>query len=84
MNTERHKAVGKPLKAAIVGAGNRGIIYSSFALEKPDELRVVAVAEHGEYHIKNADSKFDIPLPNCCRFCKFNKMTDSINFLHKS
>ncbi|ELT99892.1 hypothetical protein CAPTEDRAFT_177369 [Capitella teleta] len=34
-----------PLKAVVIGAGNRGNNYSDFALDEPDRLKVVAVAE---------------------------------------
>jgi predicted dehydrogenase len=36
------------LKAAVVGFGNRGEIYASFALQNPDLLEIVAVVEPDE------------------------------------
>ena len=35
----------KPITAVVLGAGSRGSIYSGFAREHPDQLRIVAVAE---------------------------------------
>ena len=35
----------KPLKAALVGAGNRGCAYADYALSTPQELSIVAVIE---------------------------------------
>lgn len=35
----------KQLTAAVLGAGSRGEIYASYALQYPDELKIVAVAE---------------------------------------
>lgn len=35
----------KPITAVVLGAGSRGSIYSGFAGEHPDQLRIVAVAE---------------------------------------
>lgn len=34
-----------PIKIAIIGAGNRGNLYSEYALLFPDKLKVIAVAE---------------------------------------
>jgi predicted dehydrogenase len=35
----------KPVTAILIGAGNRGTIYADYALKKPDELKIVAVAD---------------------------------------
>src|SRR3954464_5553556 len=38
--------MSRPLELVLIGAGNRGArAYASYALEHPDELRFVAVAE---------------------------------------
>ena len=34
-----------PLNAVVLGAGNRGSTYGSFAVTYPQELQIVAVAE---------------------------------------
>ncbi|MGI6538030.1 MAG: Gfo/Idh/MocA family oxidoreductase [Caldicoprobacterales bacterium] len=35
----------KPITAIIVGAGHRGILYASYALHYPDQLKIVGVAD---------------------------------------
>ncbi len=35
----------KPVEIAIVGAGNRSLLYAKYATEHPDEMKIVAVAE---------------------------------------
>ncbi len=65
MEKESLNSAGKPLKVALVGAGNRGMVYSAFALEQPGEMKIVAVVEPDEYRRKYAADKFDIPESNC-------------------
>ena len=40
----------KQIKAVCVGAGNRGIIYSRFALKNPDKMKVIAVVDPNALH----------------------------------
>ena len=40
----------KIIKAACVGAGNRGIIYSNYALLNSDRMKLVAVVDPNEHH----------------------------------
>lgn len=40
-----HKPLAKPVKAILIGAGNRGNIYADYALSNPHELNIVAVAD---------------------------------------
>lgn len=40
----------KPVSAVILGAGNRGMGYASFAQAHPHRLRIVGVAEPRRYH----------------------------------
>ncbi len=37
--------MSKPIRAIIVGAGHRALIYASYALERPDKLQIVGVAD---------------------------------------
>ncbi len=37
--------MSKQITAIIVGAGHRAILYSLYALEHPDELKIVGVAD---------------------------------------
>ena len=36
---------GQPLTAVIVGAGHRAVIYANFALQHPDKLKIVGIAD---------------------------------------
>lgn len=38
----------RPLTAVVVGAGHRALLYASYALQHPDELQIVAVADPRE------------------------------------
>jgi len=51
----------QPLTAAIVGAGHRAILYASYALLHPDELRVVAVAEPNDMRRERTADAHDVP-----------------------
>ena len=44
----------KKLKAVIVGFGNRGQIYSEYALSDPDKLEIIAVVEPNDFRLQNA------------------------------
>ncbi|MFZ4775165.1 MAG: Gfo/Idh/MocA family protein [Terrimicrobiaceae bacterium] len=35
----------KPIEVAILGAGNRSVLYAKYAIEHPDRMKIVAVAE---------------------------------------
>lgn len=51
----------KKLRAAVIGAGLRGDVYASYALEHPEELKIVAVAEPDEGRRFLFSEKFHIP-----------------------
>ena len=36
---------GQPLTAVIVGAGHRAVIYANYALQNPDKLKIVGIAD---------------------------------------
>ena len=46
--------MSKPLTGIIVGAGHRALLYASFALENPDKLQIVGVADPIENRRKKA------------------------------
>ena len=48
----------KPITAIIVGAGHRALIYASYALEHPDELKILGVADPDPIRRKHAASVF--------------------------
>lgn len=50
-----------PVTAIVVGAGNRGSRYAAYALEHPDRLNIVAVADPSELHRRSLAEAHDIP-----------------------
>src|SRR5687768_10066988 len=54
-----------PITAVLLGAGNRGAVYSGFALRHPDDIKVVAVAEPRAERRQHIAAQHDIP-PNRC------------------
>ena len=40
-----HRTIEKPVSVILIGAGHRGNIYSNYALQKPDEMNIVAIAD---------------------------------------
>ena len=55
----------RPVTAILVGAGNRGMGYSNYALHNPDELRIIGVAEPSDRRRTIAAETFEIP-PEMC------------------
>jgi predicted dehydrogenase len=55
----------KPLRAVLVGAGHRAVGYGSYALQHPDELQVVGVADPDPVRREAAREKFGFPADNC-------------------
>jgi len=54
------------LEAVVLGAGNRGYsAYAPYALQHPDELRFVAVAEPDEAKRERFAQTYDVPRENC-------------------
>jgi predicted dehydrogenase len=49
------------LKAAVIGAGNRGTVYGKYALKRPHEIQVIAVAEPDEKRRKLYAKHHNIP-----------------------
>jgi predicted dehydrogenase len=55
----------KPLTITLVGAGLRGMKYSGFSLERPAEMKIVAVAEPDEVRRTRCQEKFNIADESC-------------------
>ena len=72
----------KPVTIAIIGAGNRSLVYSEYALQHPDKMRIVAVAEPDEIRRDKAAAKFGIPAEACFEnadiFSRQPKMADAV------
>jgi len=56
-----------PLKAIIVGAGHRSIVYASYAKHHPEELSIVGVADPLELRRKQVAEIYDLPPEHCFR-----------------
>jgi predicted dehydrogenase len=56
----------QPLEAVVIGAGHRGYeAYAPYALEHPDELRFVAVAEPDAARRERFAQRYGVPRENC-------------------
>ena len=55
----------KPLTVTLVGAGLRGMIYSGYALQRPEEMQIVAVADPDEVRRGRCQAKFGIADEQC-------------------
>lgn len=54
----------KPLTAIVLGAGNRGNVYGNYAIEYPDQLNIVGVAEPIPARNERFSQKHSIPDKN--------------------
>lgn len=52
---------GRPITAIVVGAGNRGTVYSNYALEVPSRFKIVGVAEPRDWHRETMAKNHSIP-----------------------
>jgi len=55
----------EPLKVALVGAGNRGTVYSDYALNEPEKMKIEAVVEPDEYRRMFAAKRYGVSESNC-------------------
>ncbi len=55
----------EPIRAVIVGAGHRALVYASYALKHPEELQITGVADPVELRRRQTAEKFNIPAANC-------------------
>ena len=53
------------MKAILIGAGQRGLGYAKFAVNNPDKLEIVGVAEPVEERRNKVKEKYKIPEENC-------------------
>src|SRR5690625_2481244 len=63
-----------PLRVAVVGAGGRSTIYATYALDNPDKMKVVAVADPDDNHAKFLMDEHNIP--QNMRFQSYQELTD--------
>src|SRR5512140_974259 len=50
-NVRRNRGSG-PVTAVVIGAGHRSVLYASYALKHPDELKIVGVVDPNERRAK--------------------------------
>ncbi|MDX2046585.1 MAG: Gfo/Idh/MocA family oxidoreductase [Chitinophagaceae bacterium] len=60
-----HKKLVKPVEAILIGAGHRGTIYASYALENPDELLITGVADPNHLRMSKTAKLHHIPQHHC-------------------
>ncbi|ADY50665.1 oxidoreductase domain protein [Pseudopedobacter saltans DSM 12145] len=44
-----YKPIGRTITAVTIGAGSRGTVYGKYALSRPNELKIVGVADPNQY-----------------------------------
>jgi len=54
----------KHISYIVIGAGNRGNVYATYAFENPSLARIVAVAEPRKYHRETFAKKHSLPADN--------------------
>ncbi len=54
-----------PLKAIVVGAGHRALLYASYAQHYPDELQIVGVADPVAHRREHVARLYDLPAERC-------------------
>lgn len=59
-----HKKPDRPITAITCGAGSRGNVYGNYAVEYPDQLKIVGVAEPIPIRIERYSKKHNIPVAN--------------------
>lgn len=55
----------KPITAIIIGAGHRSVLYASYALKHPDEMKIVGVVDPNDIRRQDAAALHNIPLEYC-------------------
>lgn len=55
----------KKIKAVLLGAGNRGCVYSDYSISNPEELEIIAVIENNGLRLKEAATRYNIAQEFC-------------------
>ncbi|TKG94319.1 Gfo/Idh/MocA family oxidoreductase [Puteibacter caeruleilacunae] len=62
LEKKKRDPLKKPITAVIIGAGSRGwLAYGQYAVNNPDEIKIVGVAEPIPYRRERAAKAFNIP-----------------------
>lgn len=54
----------KKITAAVVGCGDRGNVYASYAIEQPKELEIIAVTDIDSIALNTTGDKYNVPAKN--------------------
>jgi predicted dehydrogenase len=60
-------SASEPVRLALIGAGSRGATYARYALEFPDRVRIVAVAEPNDLRRAHIAASHGIPVERTAR-----------------
>jgi predicted dehydrogenase len=63
----RHIKIKKPVTAILIGAGHRGNIYADYAIQHPDEFKIVGVAEPDSKRSAKIKHKHKLKYSECFR-----------------
>lgn len=61
----RHIKMNQPVTAILIGAGHRGSIYADYAVQNPDELKIVAIAEPDRGRRRKAKLNHGLSIDQC-------------------
>ena len=50
----------KKIKAILLGAGNRGMVYADYSLVNPEELEIVAAVDTDKNHLNDAKTRYKL------------------------
>lgn len=59
--------MSQPVTAVIVGAGHRALVYASYAKHRPDQLKIVGVADPNPQRVRQVAEMYGIPPERCFR-----------------
>ena len=60
-----YKQLSKPVTAVTIGAGARGNVYGDYAIEYPEQLKILGVADPNPLRNERYAAKHNIPSANC-------------------
>lgn len=74
--------MSNPIKAVIVGAGNRADVYSTIALTNPEKLQIVGIVDPDKVRRDIIKEKYSVPDENCFdtvdKFVAREKFADAV------
>ena len=62
----------KQITAVVIGAGSRGSIYAGYAIDHPDELKIIAIAEPRAERLHDLADRLQVPIYN--RFSSWEEL----------